>query len=290
MDVRIKELEMLGAIDRAGRLPLASLNNGVERDMVAFLVSNRYVNDLNIPWQHQEMMPTGLPGESNIERRLNQERVTALSKVLGGRDVTLYITHSGRVRMAELGQMLRSGRIRDRYDILWDGRHFDTDLRIAQVEASETNPVVIAYLDLNGMKSVNDILGHDAGNVVVRAYFQDVSSALGDRGDGYRLGGDEVGLIIRGCRLEDAMKTIKQICLLVEGERLSLPAGTKIPPVSVAAGIVVSTTPSSTTEQLRNAAEISMYKAKKFTTQQSPRRSSWNVSGQDAVQLNESDA
>jgi hypothetical protein len=49
----------------------------------------------------------------------------------GGRDVTLQITHSGRVRMAELREF-RSAKLREQYEILWDGRYFDTDLRIAR--------------------------------------------------------------------------------------------------------------------------------------------------------------
>ena len=85
-----------------------------------------------------------------------------------------------------------------------------------QLEASEQTPVAVAYLDLNGLKAINDTRGHDAGDVVLKAYFQDASSALADRGDGYCLGGDEVGLILPRCSREEAVKTICHACLLLQ--------------------------------------------------------------------------
>jgi|SRR5712692_7858788 len=88
MDARLKELELLSTIDCSGRFSLGPLV-GAERDLVAFLVSNRYVNDLNVSWQHGEKLSTGLPGESELERKLNYERVEALSKILGGQEVSL---------------------------------------------------------------------------------------------------------------------------------------------------------------------------------------------------------
>jgi diguanylate cyclase (GGDEF)-like protein len=213
-----------------------------------------------------------------------------LSKVLGGREVSLQITHSGRVRMAELRQTLRSAKLRDGFGILWDGRHFDVDLRIALLDASERTPVAVAYLDLNaGLKAANDKMGHDAGDVAIQAYFQDVNSALADRGDAYRLGGDEVGVIIPACPREEVIKIIRRACLLLQREHLQFD-GKELPAVSIAAGLVVNTTPAVGAEQLRRAAEMSMYKAKEFTKGQSSRPSSWNVSGEDAVQEAESNA
>ena len=283
MDARLKELELLSAIERSSPFKLGR-QSGADRDLAAFLVSNRFVNDLNVQWQHFENPPTGLPGESDLERKLNREHVDTLSKILGGLEVSLYITHSGRVRIAELSQTLRSGKLRDPFGILWDRRHFDVDLRVVQLEASEQTPVAVAYLDLNGLKAINDTRGHDAGDVVLTAYFQDASSALADRGDGYCLGGDEVGLILPRCSREEAVKTICHACLLLQKEHLQF-KGEKLSDVSIAAGLAVSSTPVTTSEQLRKAGEDSMYKAKRFTKSLSPRSSSWNISGEDEVHL-----
>src|SRR5206468_7581159 len=107
---------------------------------------------------------------------------------------------------------------------------------------SEQTPVAVAYLDLNGLKAINDTRGHDAGDIVLKAYFQDASTALADRGDGYCLGGDEVGLIMPRCSREEAIKTVSHACLLLQEEHLQVDSE-RLPPVSIAAGLAVSYTP-----------------------------------------------
>ena len=130
-DARINEPEMLARIERQGVLVSVYPFKGAERDLVAFLASRGYVNDLNIPWVHgAPITGGGLPGQSELERRLQQWRIDTLSQVLGGQSVSLQITHAGRVRMAELNEAFRSARIREPFGILWDGRHFESDLRI----------------------------------------------------------------------------------------------------------------------------------------------------------------
>ena len=218
MDARLTELEFLAKIARQSSLEVGPLT-GADRDLVAFLASRGYVNDLNIPWQHQNRPSSGLPGESQLERLIQQEKIDTLNKVLGGQTVDLRITHAGRVRMAELAQQFRSARIREQFGILWDGRHFDPDLRIRLLDASVESPVGVAYLDLNAaLKTVNDSWGHKAGDAVLQAYFQDVAAGLPDHGDAYRLGGDEVGVILPGAFAAEAAKAIKQMCVLLMSE------------------------------------------------------------------------
>jgi diguanylate cyclase (GGDEF)-like protein len=126
--------------------------------------------------------------------------------------------------------------------------------------------------------------GHDAGNIAIQAYFHDVTSALTDRGAAYRLGGDEVGLIVPACSREEATKIVGRACLLLQQESLQFDHK-ELPPLSIAAGLIVSASPATSTEQLRKGAEMSMYRAKKFTREQSPRPSSWSVVGEDTVQV-----
>jgi hypothetical protein len=158
MDIRLRELEFLADVDRGGRLTVGPLS-GSEKDLAAFLVFNGYVNDFRVSWVHDERcFPNSLPGESVLERKLHSERINTLSRVLGDRDVSLEITHAGGVRMAELRHALRSDKLREQHGILWDGRHFDMDLRVALLEASDSTPLAVAYFDLNGFKAVNDTM------------------------------------------------------------------------------------------------------------------------------------
>lgn len=283
MDARLKELELLTQIDRQGSLEVGPLS-GAERDLVAFLASRGYVNDLNVPWQHEEsQLSTALPGESQLERLLHQQKIEALSRTLGGQIVCLKITHAGRLRMAELAQAFRSERVREQYGILWDGRHFDPDLRVHLLAAIES-PVVMVYIDLNGLKAVNDTLGHNAGTVVIQAYFHALAASLADRGEAYRLGGDEVGVILPGVSLAQAITVVREASLRLMSERLRY-GELEIPRVSIASGMVVTSSPATTVQVLRETADHAMYKAKEFTKDRRPRPSSLVVEGENDIQL-----
>lgn len=284
MDARLTELELLARMEREGGVHIGPLG-GAERDLAVFLVVQGYVNSWDIPWQQpQGLLSSGMPGESQLERLVHQRKIETLSKVMGSQAVSLRIAHAGRLRMAELTQELRTGKIREAFGILWDGRHFERDLRIQLLGASAQSSLALAYMDLNGMKNVNDNIGHIAGDVVLRAYFDSIAASLGDQGDAYRLGGDEVGVILSGTTLAGAEKIVRQASVLLMNERLR-EGDRDIPKVSVAAGIVIADGPDHTIEALRRAADDAMYRAKEFTAGREPRPSSLAVEGEGKIRL-----
>ena len=56
----------------------------------------------------------------------------------------------------------------------------------------------IVSLDLNFLKKVNDNYGHEAGDHFIKAAADTLSAAVGDRGECYRVGGDEFLAILYG--------------------------------------------------------------------------------------------
>jgi diguanylate cyclase (GGDEF)-like protein len=187
--------------------------------------------------------------------------------------------------MAELAQEFRSARIREQYGILWDGRHFYPDLRIRLLDASVESPVVLAYLDLNAvLKAVNDTMGHNTGDIVLQAYFQAIAAGLPDQGDAYRLGGDEVGVILSGVSAAEAATVIRRVCLLLMSESLQY-EGNKISKVSIAGGMVIASNAATSAQGLRERADREMYRAKQFTKDMSPRPSSLAVENETEIQL-----
>jgi diguanylate cyclase (GGDEF)-like protein len=257
-----------------------------ERDLAASIAQQGYLNDLNLAWQYSESDSMVPPGKSGLEMASLRQKIDTLARIFGGKEVGLQITHAGRVRMAELSQALRSGKIREQYGILWDGRHFDQDLNIALLDASEQAPTAVAYLDMNGLKSVNDEVGHGAGDIAIRAYFQAINTALSDRGDAYRLGGggDEVGVIVPSCGREETTKRLRNACLLVMREHLTY-SGKELPPLSIAVGLITSSNPKADVRELRTMVDTAMYKAKEFMKGSpiSPRPSSLNFHGDENV-------
>ena len=122
-DARLEELKLLIELDRRGGITLHP-REGPERDMVFFLVYERLANGFNLTWREPGgFAHSGLPGESPVERHLQDCWVKSVSDVLEGQSsVHLELTHKGRVRLSELKQALTTGKSRDQFGILWDGR------------------------------------------------------------------------------------------------------------------------------------------------------------------------
>lgn len=74
-----------------------------------------------------------------------------------------------------------------------------------RVKAGE---LTVAYFDLNGLKRVNDNLGHDQGDKYLRKTAEALKISLRPTDLIYRVGGDELVAILNGPMDEDVMKTV----------------------------------------------------------------------------------
>lgn len=73
--------------------------------------------------------------------------------------------------------------------------------RIAELTtngASLENDYGVVFVDVNGLKNVNDIKGHDAGDELIKAVADRLKNLFGDY-EIYRAGGDEFMVIANGC-------------------------------------------------------------------------------------------
>jgi diguanylate cyclase (GGDEF)-like protein len=69
---------------------------------------------------------------------------------------------------------------------------------INELEALGTTPATVLLLDLNGFKPVNDLLGHEAGDTLLRHISMRFSRVIPHGSTLARLGGDEFGVLIPG--------------------------------------------------------------------------------------------
>jgi diguanylate cyclase (GGDEF)-like protein len=289
-DARLEELKLLSQIDRQGELQVG-FGPGPFRDLVAYLVHERLVNHLNPrPGTISLRAVGGLPGESELERMLHSMSIEDLFKVLEGSETKLRLSHRGRVRLSELKQALRAGREREPFGILWDVRHWEQDVQIEILEAREASPLALAYLDMNGLKQINDTHGHDAGDLALRTYFQAVASVLGDRGQAYRLSGgaDEVLVALPNCDERAAVQFLRLACTKLMNDRLWPTDPNAL--LSIAAGVIINTDPTALPGKLRASADEEQKRAKQRSKETAPRPSVIAINGKRDLVVIEHDS
>jgi diguanylate cyclase (GGDEF)-like protein len=117
----------------------------------------------------------------------------------------------------------------------------------------------VLYLDLDGFKKVNDSLGHNAGDALLRTTAERLTGALRAHDTVARLGGDEFAVLLEGADQETAERHA-QSCLdaltqpfLVHGRKAV---------VSVSIGVVPRIAAYTDAEEVLRNADVAMYAAK----------------------------
>jgi diguanylate cyclase (GGDEF)-like protein len=87
-------------------------------------------------------------------------------------------------------------------------------------------PLSLMLLDLDGMKKVNDQLGHPAGDAALRRVAEVLRASTRTVDHAARLGGDEFGIVMPATRVADAAQVAERIRDRIEG--LLLPGAVNV--------------------------------------------------------------
>ena len=139
---------------------------------------------------------------------------------------------------------------------------FDEELGRAVERAQSTGvPVALLLMDLDGFKGVNDSLGHQAGDILLRHIAARLPLAVRRSDVVARLGGDEFAAILSGIGSIDNASAVANKVL----DAVQQPADLDGTMVDVTASIGVSLFPvhSADAQQLLQHADIAMYTAKR---------------------------
>jgi diguanylate cyclase (GGDEF)-like protein/PAS domain S-box-containing protein len=120
--------------------------------------------------------------------------------------------------------------------------------------------IAVVFLDLDGFKSVNDSLGHAAGDALLCEVAERLKAAVRSEDTVARLGGDEFAVLLEQTRgpIEEAVTVCERILatlsepIVVEGQPKS---------VGASLGIAIGS-PEATTASLLRDADVAMYRAK----------------------------
>ncbi|WP_277968056.1 putative bifunctional diguanylate cyclase/phosphodiesterase [Sphingomonas echinoides] len=126
------------------------------------------------------------------------------------RDVTEQLTAEHRVRWAAEHDHLTKLINRAAFNRLLDDA-------IGRADQSDTAVLTLALFDVDHLKEINDTVGHDAGDLLLRAVADRLVAALGDDVVVARLGGDEFAAIVEASpdeaaedRLRFALRALRQ--------------------------------------------------------------------------------
>jgi diguanylate cyclase (GGDEF)-like protein/PAS domain S-box-containing protein len=97
------------------------------------------------------------------------------------------------------------------------------------------NPLSVAIVDVDGLKDVNDSLGHAAGDQVLRTVAEACLQATAGWGLSARLGGDEFALILPGCDRVEGLRVAEQIRTSLSSRPVTAD-GTRFP-VTISVGV-----------------------------------------------------
>jgi diguanylate cyclase (GGDEF)-like protein/PAS domain S-box-containing protein len=119
----------------------------------------------------------------------------------------------------------------------------------------------VLFIDLDSFKNINDSLGHDAGDEVLREVARRLGASIRDSDTAARLGGDEFVVLLEGFDQPDNIHTVTHRILLALGQEIRLPEAA----ISITASIGISFFPedAESVEELLKAADTAMYHSKK---------------------------
>ncbi len=140
-------------------------------------------------------------------------------------------------------------------------RLFREQLEVQLMRAKRNqHQLALLFIDLDGFKQVNDLYGHDAGDLLLMEAARRLKHCLRETDIVSRLGGDEFTIILSELRHLDHVELICQKILLALSEPFTL--GEDIGHVSGSIGIALHPLDGTSSEELMRKADQAMYAAK----------------------------
>jgi diguanylate cyclase (GGDEF)-like protein len=166
------------------------------------------------------------------------------------------------IEIGLLQSKLRSQAIRDSLTNLFNRRYLDETLdRELARAARESYPVCVIMMDIDHFKKINDTHGHEAGDLILKA-LADALSTRNRRGDfTCRFGGEEFVVVMPNIAMDTAFQRAKDLRVILNS--LKIPYGHFILTITISMGIACYPSNGEDRESVLRAADRAMYAAKK---------------------------
>ncbi|WP_238526553.1 GGDEF domain-containing protein [[Acidovorax] ebreus] len=178
--------------------------------------------------------------------------------------------HSARARLrsqkrelAAAVEQIRELAIRDELTGLPNRRCMLEMMRLEHARAQRSRqPLLLAQLDLDHFKAVNDTHGHAAGDVALQSFAQTVHGCVRASDLLARWGGEEFLLLMANTHPADGTRLLERVRATVAATPVALPGGTQLS-LTVSVGLA-ELAPGESTAALLQRADAALYGAKRL--------------------------
>lgn len=87
----------------------------------------------------------------------------------------------------------------------------------------EVKNIGVVYFDINGLKPVNDKIGHEAGDNLIKETAAAINQVF--QKYAYRIGGDEFIVIMDNIGEKEFDEKVKEVCQLMKHRKISVSSG-----------------------------------------------------------------
>ena len=144
---------------------------------------------------------------------------------------------------------------------LYNRIYFDEEMN--RIEKSRYANVGIVSCDVDGLKLVNDTLGHDKGDTLLAAAARVIRDSFRDGDLVARIGGDEFAILIPNT----SAAAVEHACGRIQGAAASYNAAHPELPLSISVGFAVGNGGSKSLKEVLKEADVVMYRTKLHRTQ-----------------------
>jgi len=246
---------LLDAVVRAGTPVLVARDTRDPREL-QFLAAHRMRDAVVVPLRGE----VGIVGLLLVGDRLGEIRGFDAGDVRLSETVANHASFA--LRNGQLAGQLRHDSRHDALTGLPNRLHLHEELESAiRAVAAGTSPgAAVMMMDLDGFKEVNDTLGHQQGDLLLKEVGLRLETTVGDRGVVARLGGDEFAVLLAGCAQPDEAMALAQEVL----RALEQPVPLQDIEVDIAASVGVALAPlhAQDASALLKRSDMAMYAAK----------------------------
>ena len=218
------------------------------------LTNNLYVNWLGVPLKTAENEIFGVLGV-----KTHKESIPYTQK---DKDILSFVSNqvAMAIRRKQDETSLKGLGFRDSLSGLYNRRYFEEEMR--RMDKRRQGPVGLIILDVDGLKLVNDMFGHESGDMLLSKVAKMLTSCFRDQDIVARIGGDEYAVLLHDADLRLVKSACKRVQKSIASQAKEKDVNNNHHPFSLSIGFAVSDKVDVPMRELFKQADHNMYREK----------------------------